>query len=181
MGVETIGAMAVGSMVAGAVGSGVSAYGAYEQGKAQKYSYQYQAAVAKNNQDIAKANASYIRASGETEATIKGVAQRQQMGQIVAKEAASGLDINSGTPERVRESQASVNSFDQMMIRSNAERAAYGSEIEAANQANQRTIDITAGDEASRAGALNAFTSLVGGASSVSDKWLKFSQAGAFG
>lgn len=176
MGIETLAAISLGTAVAGA---GVGAYGAYESGKAKKNSYTYQAQVAKNNADIATANANYIRASGETEAAITGIKQRQQAGATLAQQSASGLDVNSGSPLAVRQGQAEIASFDQMMIRSNTQRAAYGQDVEATNQLNQRTIDIMAGDEASRAGGLNALTSVIGGASSVSDKWLKFSQAGA--
>lgn len=178
MGIETIAAISLGTAV---VGAGVGAYGASQAGKASKNAFTYQAQVAKNNADIAKANANYQRASGETEAAITGVKQREQMGATKSQQSASGLDVNSGSPLAVRESQSEINSFDQMMIRSNAQRTAYGSDVEATNQLNQRTIDIMAGDQAKRAGNIGSLTSVIGGASSVSDKWLKFSQAGVFG
>lgn len=177
MGIETLAAISIGTAVAGA---GIGAYGAYQSGQSSKASYTYQAQVAKNNIEIAKRNADYARAAGESEAQIVGMKSRQQLGQTKASQASKGLDVNSGSNLAVRESMADVDSFEQMMIRSNAARSAYSSEVEAINQENQRNVDIMAGKQASKAGTINTFSSLVGGASSVSDKWLKFSTAGVW-
>jgi len=177
MGIETLAAI---SIAAGVAGAGIGAYGAYAKGKAGSETYTYQAAVAQNNQAIAKRNAQYQLAAGESEAEIAGIKERQQMGATKAGQSARGLDVNTGSNADIQEGEAKIASFEQMMIRHNAARKAYGAELEGYQQGVQSTLDLKAAKQARTAGDIDIASSLVGGASSVSDKWFKFSQAGAF-
>lgn len=175
MGIETL---AIAGLVAGAAGAGVSAYGAQQGGQASKAAYTYQAQVAQNNKVIADRNAQYALQTGEVEAQMQGMKTGQNLGTAKTVQAASGLDVNSGSPLEVREQIASMGSFDEMMIRSNAQRKSYGAKVEGMNQQAQADISMMAGRQAEKAGDINAFSSLLGGASSVSDKWMKYKAAG---
>lgn len=175
MGIETL---AIAGLVAGAAGAGVSALGAQQSGQASKAAYTYQAQVAQNNKIIADRNAQYALQTGETEAQIMGMKTGQNLGTAKTVQAASGLDVNSGSALEAREQIASMGSFDEMMIRSNAQRKSYAAKVEGTNQQAQADISMMAGRQAETAGNTGAFSSLLGGASSVSDKWMKFKAAG---
>jgi hypothetical protein len=167
----TLASISTGASIAGGV---TSAAGAVMGGIASNNAYSYKAAVAQNNAKIARSNADYALWEGGKNAERQGLADRMQMGKVVVGQAASGLDINSGTPLGVRAGQAAAASENQMMIRSNAARKAYGYEVEAGNQLSEARMDRAAGTNALTGAALGATGSLVGTASSVSDKWLKF-------
>lgn len=178
MGIETLAAISIGSAV---IGGGISAFGSLSGGAAEKSAYTYRAQVAENNRQISERNAQYAIASGETEAVMQGLKARAQMGDIKAKQAASSLDVNAGSPADVRESQEGINSFNEMMIRSNASKQSYGFKVEAMNQEAQKGIYKMAGDRAETAGEIGAAGSIVGAAGSVADKWYKFGTAGISG
>lgn len=178
MGIETLAAISIGGAVAG---GGIGLLGSLFSGGAQKNAYNYQAQVAANNKVIADRNAQYAVASGETEAQISGMKTRAQIGGITAAQGASGLDVNSGSGVAVRESEAEIGSFNQMMIRANARKQAYGYEVEGMNQQAQERMSRQAGKNAMTAGIIGGASSVVGAASSVSDKWLKFGTAGVPG
>lgn len=174
----TLASISSGASIAGGA---TSAIGGIAGGIGSFNAYSYKAAVAKQNAAIAKNNAQYAIWEGGKVAERQGLADRNRMGQIVTSQAAGGLDVNSGTNLAVRNSQAAVNTENQMMIRSNANRKAYGFEVEATNQLNEAKMDKQAGVNSLVAGGLSATGSIIGGASAVSDKWFKFGQAGIYG
>lgn len=161
-----------------ALGAGVSAFGSMKSGEAQAGMYNYQASIAKVNQQIAKQNADYALAAGEVEAQRSGMKTRAQIGETRAIQGASGLDVNTGSAARVRTSEAEIGLQDQALIRSNAARRAYGYEVEGEQQKSQASLYGMAAENASSAGKIGALSSILGGASSVSSKWLQASQIG---
>lgn len=167
-------------LVAAIAGAGVSAYSAYEQGQSQKASMAYQAQVAKNNQAIADQYAQMELAKGRQMEETKRLATAQQEGAIRAAAGASGLDPNSGSPVRLQEDTARVGEEDALTIRANAARAAYGYRVQGLNYGAQAGLDEMASADAARGGALGAFSSILGGASSTADKWARFKQSGAW-
>jgi len=175
MAIESIAGL---SMVASVIGGGTSAAGGILGGIAGSNAYSYKAQVAKNNAIIARQNAGYASAQGEVEQRQQGLKDRYGMGQILTGQAAGGLDVNSGSALDVRTSQGAINTENQMMIRNNATRKAYGFDVEAMNFESEAKVDKAAGDNALVAGAIGGAGSLIGTASSVSDKWLKFGKAG---
>lgn len=173
--------LAIASLAASAAGAGVSAYGAYEQGQAQRQQALYQAGVAQQNQAIANQYATSEIEKGN----VLEQEKRDQTAQMISKEragfGASGLDVNTGSPLRLQESTAVVGELDAQTIRNNAQRAAYGYEVQGMNfGANAGLLDMEASN-ASRFGALGALSSIIGGASSVGDKWARFRNDEIFG
>lgn len=146
------------------VGAGVSAASSIS-------SAHYQAAVARNNQTIAKQNADFARQKGQAEEQAKRQQTAQVQGTARAIAGASGLDPNTDDPLRTTQDVARLGELDALTIRSNASREAYGYESQSRGFGAQADMDIGAGN-------LDAFSSIMGGASSVSDKWLTYKQHG---
>lgn len=173
-----IGEIALGaSLLSGVVGAGGAIYG----GMAQKSMYDYQANVAQMNAKIAQQNAAYEVAQGETQAQIQGMKTRATVGAIRAQQGASGLDINTGSSVEVRAGESEIGAFDQAVIRSNAQRRAYGFEVEAAGDVAQAALDREAGNTAELAGDIGGVSSLLGGIGSFGSKWLQGKSIGLWG
>lgn len=175
------GFMAGTSMALSASGGILGAFGANASGKAQAAQATYQSGLASINQKIAKQNADYARAAGEAEAQQSGMKTRAIIGRTRAIQGASGLDVNRGSALKVRESQADLGAQDAATIRHNAARKAYGYEVEALNKGAQADIYGMAAKNAKTASKYAVASSIIGGASSVADKWSKASQYGIFG
>jgi len=161
------------------IGGATSAAGALVGGISGYNSYSYKAAVAQQNAQIAKNNAAYSLWEGGQNAQRQGLADQFALGKIVSGQAASGVDVSSGSAAQIQQSQAGAAQQNQMMIRSNASRKAYGYDVEATNMLNEAKMDKAAGSMSLVSGGLNATSSLIGGATSVSDKWIKFGRQGA--
>lgn len=167
--------------VAGSLaGSIFGAFGAEEGGKAAAQADQYKAAIAQMNAKIALQNADYARSVGEVQAQQSGMKTRAQVGATVAAQGASGFDVNKGSNVAVRQSETEIGQYEQSVIRSNAAKKAYGYEVEAANDTAQGQLDTMAAAQDTKAGDIGAISSLLGGASSVSSKWLQGKQIGVF-
>lgn len=173
-----VGGLGLGASLAGGL---LSAFGANQAGQRQQQMYDYQAQVAKINADIDKQNAAYARNKGEIEATQYGMKAAQQRGQIISAQAASGLDVNSGSAKQVQASQRTITGMDMTQIRSNAAKVAYDYDTKSVMDLNQATLDTMAGENAAKAGQINAFASVLGTVGSVSSKWMQGNQQGMWG
>lgn len=176
----SIGVITAGTMAATAAGGILGAFGSKAEGKAKANMYNYQASVAKINQDIAKKNAEYSVAIGERRAQDIGMKGRYEVGQAKAMQAGRGLDVNTGSAAAVRDSMEMMTAHKQNVERANALKTAYGYEVEGMSQGAQATMYGMSASDASRAGELGFYTSLLGTASSVSSKWMQASKAGMF-
>lgn len=180
--------------------------------QAQQYTYEanknkYQAAVAKMNEEISEGNAHYSLEEGEVEAQQAGMKSRAELGEMIASQGASGIDVHVGSAAQVRESMIDIGDYTQRIIRSSAAKKAYGYEIEATQYKAQgdiyrytatqneaqaaeslkganmirstATSQASAGmDLAGKAEGINIMGSLVGAAGSVADKWTSATSSG---
>jgi hypothetical protein len=184
------------------------------QTQAQQYGYaaniaDYQAGVAKVNQQIAAGNAEYARDVGEVAAQGAGMKGKADEATMEAHQAASGIDIASSSSTAVRTSMVEMNQYNQQMIRDNAAKQAYGYEVEAMQDEAQSKLYTYTGDVnraqaantkmamglaeqaipleqqayglAGQAGDIGATASLLGAAGTVSSQWMKASSLGMFG
>lgn len=166
-------------MGAAAVLSAVSSFaGAQQQAKSQEEQDQYQAQVAANNATIATNNAQNAEAAGAQQAADKGLQTRNTVGAILASQAASGLDVNSGSNVDVRSSASEVGQLDALTIRSNAARQAYSYETQAAGDQAEISQDQAAEKNAETAGNISEFSSLLGSASSAGNQYATWSRVG---
>ncbi len=173
-----LGALGIGSTIGGGLSSAI---GSLMGGTAQQQYYDYQAGVARMNAQIAEQNASYAINVGEAQAQQEGLAGGQRMGKIIAGQAASGLDVNTGSNKQVQQSQVGLERLSQVGIRSTAAKTAYNYEVEAAGLSAQAAADVQAGKNAKTAGMIGAVSSILGSATSVSSEWLKGQQLNLWG
>lgn len=173
----TLGVAGIASTALGAV---TGAAGSIAKGQAEAGMYNYQASVAKVNQQIALQNADYEYARGEVEAQQAGMATRAQIGKTKAIQSASGLDVNTGSAAIVRQSEAEIGVENVAVIRNDAARRAYGQKIQAMQADTQAKIDTMAASNAERAGQIGAISSILGGAGSVASKWYSGVSSGLF-
>lgn len=167
----TLASIAIGASAASAI---VGAAGALYTGFANAQAYKYQAGVAEVNQRIAKSNAEFSRSVGESKAETSGLKTRAMVGETIAKQGSSGFRAGEGSGEKVLESEHMLGEAEQDTVRSNAARAAYGHEVEAINFGAQSALYKNAATTSEISGGINATSSLLGGASSVSSKWLQY-------
>ncbi len=168
-------------LVSSAAGGLLGAYGSQYSGSANAAMYNYQAGIAKMNATLARQDADYTRAAGESEAVSAGLKGREIVGATKAGFAAGNIDPTTGSARNTLASEAVVNATNLNMIRANAAKRAFGFEVTAAEDTAQGRL-YTMGAETSRvAGGIGAASSLLGGVGSVSSKWLQGQQAGLWG
>ncbi len=165
MGVPII--LGIGSLIA-------SVGGSLMQGMASSRAANYQAQVAANNQIVANQNAQIALQQGQVQEQAKRIQTGEMGAAIVANEAASGVNPNEGSALNVRSSAAETGELDALTIRSNANLQARNLQYQAQQYGAQSQL------YSSQAG-WDVTNSILGGASSVSDKWLKYNQFGVFG
>lgn len=166
-----MGAAAVPLMIAGA---GMSAIGSIRAGQAQAASAEYNAKIAEMNSKLATQNAAWSGAEGEQQAGIAGLKAQEQAGAIKTAQAANNVDVNTGSAVGVQKSQAELAMLNEMNIRSNAARQAYGFETQAAGDTAQAALDKSQAKQDKISGYIGAAGSLLGGAGSASmySNWL---------
>lgn len=152
--------------IAAAVGVGLQMYGSHKESKARKDAAKYQAAVARNNAIISERQGDDRRARGKQEERNF----RKQLSQLKGKQrsiyAGAGVTVDEDTPLDVLGQSAELGELDAMAIRNNAEREAYGFEVQGFNHMAQSELF------KSKAGNINplfnAFSTALTGASANS-------------
>lgn len=163
----------VGSALSGVTG----ALGAVRSAGATSASAQYQAQVAQNNASIALGQANQATAAGAQEVETQGLKTRAEVGAIKAAQAASNVDVNTGSAVDVRSSAAELGELDALTIRSNAEKQAFGYETAAAGFTGQAALASSQASQAPIAGAISATGSLLSGATGVGNQYLAWQRA----
>lgn len=159
-GVLTAGGIAT---TAGLAGTAITALGAVNQGQSQAAAAKYNAQVASNNAQVATQNSQFAGAEGEQNVNAQGMKNRAQMGALVANEGASGVDVDSGSSLQTRESQAQTGMLNELNIRSQAVRQAYGFQTQAVSDLGQESLDKAQSKNDSTAGYVNAGGDVLGG------------------
>lgn len=186
-------------MAIGAIGSIAGGFmqadAARQQARSQQQAYEaqaaqqnYQAQVAENNKVIAEQNARVSAAAGEQQALNKSMETRAKVGGMIAAQAASGVDVNSGSALDVQTSEKQIGALDALTIRSNAAREAYGFMQQGQNFQAEADLNrmgaasnIQAGKNAKQAGSMAATASILGGFTSAATKLGGGFSSGAFG
>jgi len=142
----------------------------YSQSQAADYNPQ----VDRNNQIIAQQNAGIALQQGQQAEENQRLKTGQMIGGIEAQEAASGVNPNTGSALDVRSSAAETGELDALTIRYNAQMQARDFQTQAASYGAQAGLYGASSDWA-------IANSILGGASSVSDKWLNYQRWNIFG
>ena len=178
---DPVTATMAGVSIATTIGGGImSAQGAAQKDDATAAMYNYKAAVAAQNQKVAAQNALYETQRGGVMAQEAGMKAAQQLGLITAGQAASGIDVNSGTAKDVRTSQLEEAQTTEGTIRGDAARRAYGYQVQGLNFAQEGVLDTSSAGFAKDQETYDVASSLLGAGSSVADKWMTFKKAGVF-
>lgn len=172
---QQVGATGLGATAGGGI---LSAFGSISSGIANKGMYDYQASVAKLNQQIDNQDAEFATQTGEQQSQISGMKTGQQIAQTKVAQASSGFDVNSGSNAQVRASEHTVGAIDSAIIRSNAAKTAFNYQTQGAIAGSQASLYTAAGNNAETAGVINAGSSILGATGSVSSQWLQGQRVG---
>jgi hypothetical protein len=116
---------------------GLSAIGAitnaFSRASALKAQGDYESTIANTNAKIANLQASQALEAGDMAASRKNLQTQQQVGAIKAAQGASGVDVASGSSAAVRAGAEGAGAVDELTIRNNAQRQAWGYQTEAIN------------------------------------------------
>ena len=159
--------LAIGGIIA-SLGSAVM------QGYSQSQAANYNAQVAKNNQITANQNASIALQQGQVQEQAKRIQTGEMMGGIVASQAASGVNPNEGSALSVRSSAAETGELDAETIRSNSNLQARNLQYQGAQYGAQASMYSSQAN-------WDVGNSILGAASSVSNKWLQYNYMGVPG
>lgn len=91
----------------------------------------YQQSVSDTNAKLASLQAKEATIMGSYAASRRNLQTRQQVGTAKTSMAAGGVDISSGTPSQIISSIEGVGAQDELMIRNNAARQAWGHQTQA--------------------------------------------------
>lgn len=159
-------------------GTALQVYGDWVTGQSNKNLANYQAGVAQQNALLAQQNAIYAMQTGEVEAQQSGLATRAQVGATKAGIGAGNISISGGSASKVIGSETTLGQTNEGIIRANAAKRAYGFNVSGAEDTAQAGLFKAAATTAGIAEDVSITQSIVGGAGSVSSKWLQASQAG---
>lgn len=154
----------MGSMLYASMGlSAIGALGsAFSQSRALKAQGDYQNTIAGVNARIAGIESSQTLEAGDIAASGKAIATRARTGLIVARAGASGTDVNSGSNALTRIGSDFAGQIDELRIRNNAARTAWGYQTQAIQDTYQgQFAKLTASTESQQ-------TLLNGGLSAIS-------------
>jgi hypothetical protein len=171
MGVDPISMMIIGSVMS----AGTSIMGGMQQRDQAKY----QAAVARNNAEIANRNAVYAEQVGARREMEEIYKVRDIVGAQRAAQGASGLAVGVGSSADVSGSTAGLGLLSIGNVRDAGAREAYGYRVQETNFLNEASLLKTQGKNAMTAGFIGAATSLIGGASQVGQMQAGMARTGA--
>lgn len=149
--------LAAAAPLLGTIGSVVGAAGSVASGL-------YAGQVSKNNAVVAGQNATYAEEAGSVDANAQSMKGAARSAQIKTAQAASGVDVNSGSAADVQASQRGSDALDIETILHNADLSAYGYRTQQQNFETQATQDEVGG-------LLKGTSSLIESAPSLSFKW----------
>ena len=157
------------ALAIGTVGSAVMGItSSISQSKNQQAMYNYQAEQDRQNARVAEINAANERQSGLEEARLQRMKTLSAIGSQQAGMAANGIDVTQGTALDTIEDTATMGELDALMTVYNSERTAINYERQAANFNNQANLDVIAGQNARKAGMINAIGYGLQGISDIS-------------
>lgn len=155
--------------------AGLNAAGQVQQGQANAAAAGYNAKVAAQNAEIQTQNANFAGAKGEQDVAAQSAKTKAAIGETLAAQGASGVDVNTGSSVNIRESEAKLGMLDALTVRSNAAKEAYNYQVGASQETAQAQLLRQQQKADKTGGYLNAFSTVLGGAGKASQysTWLK--------
>lgn len=162
------------------IGTGMSVIGGLNAASAKADAAHYGAQVAERNAKVSEQNAKYAEAAGRAQEEREGLKTRNLIGQAVAAQASSGLDVNAGSAADVRGSIAALGRLSGLTIRNSAARQAAGYRIQGQDYTESAALAEKSAADAEAAGLMGAAGTLVGGITGAANMAIKDYQAGIF-
>lgn len=159
----------IASGILGVVGTAVSVAGSIASAAGAKAQADYQAQVAKNNAVIAKKNAEAASTQAQQQQVSQDDQTRALIGQQEALQAGSGLSVSGASQLRTRRTAAKLGDVDRTNIREEGQTNIMNYLQQSANFTSQASAAKAQGRGAILGGFLDATSSLISGASSVSN------------
>ncbi len=159
------------SLVAGGVGAVTSAAGTLTQGAATSANARYQSQVAENNAIVAQQNANYAAAAGSQRAGVASLRNAARVGAVKAGQAASGIDVNTGSAVDVQKSERETGQLSALTEENNALLQAYGYRAAAVSDTAQAQLLRGEAAQAPIGAGLAAGGGLIGNASALGFRW----------
>src|SRR6202021_3155278 len=166
------------ALIAGIAGAGISAYGTAEAGQAQANAANYNAGVAANNGAIGNNSTAYSVAAGQEATSTQSRKNAAVSGKIKATQAASGVDVNTGSAVDVQKSQRETGELDSETVLNNSELQAYGYRSQATGFQATSQLETEEAEQAPIGADLSAAGGLLGSASSLGLKWSQLGNTG---
>lgn len=163
---STMSSIGTGMQIAGMVSN---AFGAYNQSKATQQAYDYQAAVNRNNAQIAEWQARDAITRGQKAEQAQRLKTAQLKSSQRASFAARGVSLAEGSAANILQDTDFMGNVDALTIRDNAAREAWGHRVQAGNYA--ADADALSARAASESPAGKAFTSLLTSGGAVASSW----------
>lgn len=161
-------------------GMGISAIGAitnaFSEAAADKAQGAYESTIANTNAEIAGVQARQTLETGDIEASRKELQTQGQVGAERAAQGASGVDVASGSSALVRGSTALAGGIDELTIRNNAARQAWGYQTQAIQSTFQGQFDQLTATSKSTQALLTGGLQAVSGPLSIESNYLRFAR-----
>ncbi|ECG8608154.1 hypothetical protein FE298_10550 [Salmonella enterica subsp. salamae serovar 47:z:e,n,x,z15] len=145
----------------------------------QNQQAKYQSAVADQNADVAEAQAQDAINRGNIEADQRRREMRQRAGTAAATMGATGAELSSGTALDIFGDNAQFGTLDSLTTVNNAQREAYGYQVQSANYQAQSNAAQSAGSSAMTQTLLTAPLKAYGAYQMGGGTWSPFTQKAA--
>lgn len=162
------------SIAATAASTAVGVYSSIQQGKAAQKQADYQAKVAKQNQELAEQQASAERMAGYEEAQATRRKAASLIGSQRAAAGASGAVVDFGSNLDLQADTAAQGEMDAINAYNKGIDTAYNSQLQAWNYGQQAEGYKMQGQAAKQAGYLNAASTALGGIADMGSTWANY-------
>jgi hypothetical protein len=171
IGTGTIAAIGLGTSL---LGTAAGVYGQVQAASAASGAAKYNQQIEQQNSQIANNNAVQAGQAGEAQAGAAQQKTRAEAGAIKANQAASNVDVNSGSAVDVQSSASELGELNAITVRGNAAKQAYSYETQAAGYQDQSNLSGAQAESASTAGEIGATSTFLGGLGSAGSNWAKY-------
>ena len=162
------------TLAATGLSTGIGVVGSIRQARAQSEQMEYQADVARQNQQLAEQQASAERRQGYENM----ITQRQETAKLIGRQraaaGASGAVVDVGSNLDLQADTAAQGEIDAINTYNQALDRAYNYDVQAVNYGNQAAAYDASASSAKKAGYINAFGTAIGGLATMGSTWAKF-------
>lgn len=152
-------------------GAATGAIGSIQAGNAKASAASYQAAILEKNRQTALDNAAKTQAAADQDENALRRKNAQFAGTQIASAAGGNIDLSSGSIADIFADTARLGEEDALTLRQNWDAKVSDQYQQARDFSSQAALTRAEGKQAKRAGYINAASSLLAGATSISSKW----------